>query len=132
MTAPRPFRALWLLAGFVLTGLGFLGLILPLMPGTVFFVLAAACFARSSPRFETWLLNLPAVGPLVRDYRAGRGMPARAKLIAVLSIIVAVLLTLPRIPVLPGRLVWLLLGLYGIWYVTRRVPTRAEPPAGER
>ena len=122
-----PFRPLWIAAGFLLTAVGFVGILLPLLPGTVFFVLAAACFARSSPRFEAWLLNLPAVGPLVRDYRAGRGMPARAKLVAIMSIALAVAFTMPRIPVLPGRAAWLLIGLYGIWYIVRRVPTRAEP-----
>jgi uncharacterized membrane protein YbaN (DUF454 family) len=118
--------------GFVLVGLGFVGLVLPGFPGTVWFVLAAACFARSSPRFERWLLDLPAVGPLVRDYRAGLGMPRRAKVIAALSIAVAVGMSAWRfIPVWQGQLAWVLVGLFGIWYVTWRVPTRrvTEPAA---
>ena len=49
---------------------------------------AAACFYRSSPRFEQWVLNLPTIGPMVRDYRAGLGMPKRAKVAAITSIVV--------------------------------------------
>src|SRR5687767_9214697 len=83
-------RWLWISAGFVLVGIGGLGMILPVLPTTVFFIGAAACFARSSPRFERWVLNLPRIGPLVRDYRAGLGMPRRAKYIAISMIVVAV------------------------------------------
>lgn len=126
---PAPLRALLTALGFVLVGLGFVGLVLPGFPGTVWFVLAAACFARSSPKFERWLLNLPAVGPLVRDYRAGRGMPLRAKIVAVTCIALAVGWSAWRfIPVLVGQIVWVLLGLFGIWYITLKVPTKRELP----
>ena len=50
---PRPsrLRPVWLTAGFFLTGLGFLGLVLPGFPGTVFFILAAAAFAKGDPKW---------------------------------------------------------------------------------
>lgn len=135
MTPPPPppprVRPLWVAAGFFLTGLGFLGLALPAMPGTVFFILAAAAFSRGDPRWEAWLLARPVVGELVRDYREGRGMPLRAKWLACLCIAVAVSLSLPRIPVLVGQVVWALVGLVGIWFITLRVPTK-RPLAGER
>ncbi|KEF33855.1 hypothetical protein RDMS_10340 [Deinococcus sp. RL] len=126
MTPPpvSPVRPLWVALGFVLTGLGFLGLVLPGLPGTVWFVLAAACFARGNPKWEAWLLSRPVVGDLVRDYRAGRGMPLRAKWVASVSIVLAVGLSLTRIPVLVGQVTWVLVGLAGILYITLRVPTR--------
>ncbi len=43
--------------GVALLGLGALGLVLPLLPTTPFMIVAAACFSRSSPRFETWLVS---------------------------------------------------------------------------
>ena len=122
--APRPVRPLWVALGFVLTGLGFLGLVLPGLPGTVWFVLAAASFARGNPKWEAWLLSRPVVGDLVRDYRAGRGMPLRAKWMASVSIALAVGFSLTRIPVLVGQVTWVLVGLAGILYITLRVPTR--------
>ena len=126
MTPPpaSPVRPLWVALGFVLTGLGFLGLLLPGLPGTVWFILAAACFARGNPKWEAWLLSQPVVGELVRDYRAGRGMPLRAKWIACTCIAVAVGFSLTRIPVVAGQVAWALVGLAGILYITLRIPTR--------
>ena len=43
----------------------------------IFFTVAAYCFGKSSPRFEQWVLDLPTIGPMVRDHRAGLGMPRR-------------------------------------------------------
>ncbi|PTA68352.1 YbaN family protein [Deinococcus arcticus] len=122
--APPRRRPLWVALGFVLTGLGVLGLLLPGLPGTVWFVLAAACFSRGDPRWEAWLLSRPLVGPLVQDYRAGRGMPLRAKWIACACIALAVAFSVERIPVLAGQVVWVLLGGLGVLYITLRVPTR--------
>ena len=52
----HPFvRWTLLLAGTVLVGIGILGIFLPLLPTTVFFLMAAWCYARSSRRFYDWL-----------------------------------------------------------------------------
>ncbi len=125
---PSRFRPLWVALGFVLCVFGLLGLILPAFPGTVWFILAAAAFSRGDPRWEAWLLSRPVVGTLVADYRAGRGMPLRAKWIACASIALAVGLSVPRIPVLAGQVAWVLVGLAGVLFITLRVPTRRDTP----
>lgn len=76
-------RLLWVTLGLLFTALGGLGAVLPVLPTTPFLLLAAACFARSSDRLLHWLLNLKGVGPAIQDFRAGRGVPARAKWLAV-------------------------------------------------
>lgn len=58
----KPLR---MIAGLALTGMAMLGALLPVMPSTVFALGAAACFARSSPRLERWLLHQPTLGPAV-------------------------------------------------------------------
>ena len=50
-------RWLWFTAGWLMVALGFIGALLPVMPTTIFLMMAVACFARSSPRFEHWLLS---------------------------------------------------------------------------
>lgn len=122
---PGPFvRRAWFAAGLLLVGLGTLGAILPVLPSTIFFIGAAACFSRSSPRLERWVLDLPHVGPLVRDYRSGLGMRRRAKVIAIATIAVAVTLSAFAIPSWAGRAAAVGLALVGIGYVAFRVPTR--------
>ncbi|MGE3310095.1 MAG: YbaN family protein [Limisphaerales bacterium] len=120
------FRGLWIFAGLVACGLGFLGILLPGMPATVFFIAAAACFTRGSDRLLHWVLNLPRVGSLVRDYRLGLGMPRSAKVWASVTMAVCVGFSIAKFPeVWQGLLVGLLAGC-GALYIWFRVPTRAS------
>ncbi len=120
-----PVAWLWFGAGLVSVGIGGIGIVVPGLPTTVFFIIAAACFARSNPRFERWVLNLPRIGPMVRDHRAGLGMPRRAKAVAVTMILVvstaSAVLTIDH-PAVGAGIVGL--GLVGAAYVLFRVPTR--------
>ena len=75
-------RALYLVLGLGFTGLGIAGAFLPLLPTTVFLILAAGCFAKSSPRLEAWILDHKQFGPLVRDWRAHGAIPRKAKVLA--------------------------------------------------
>jgi len=83
----------WLLvaAGFLFVGLGVVGILVPLLPTTPFLLLAAACFARSSERFYRWLLGNRWFGAYVRDYREGKGVPAKVKIFSVALLWVVVL-----------------------------------------
>jgi uncharacterized membrane protein YbaN (DUF454 family) len=120
-----PTRWLWFAGGLLSVGVGAIGIVVPGLPTTVFFIVAAACFARCSPRFEQWVLNLPRIGPMVRDHRAGLGMPRRAKVIAVtmiLAVSAASAVFAVERPVVSLAIV--LVGLVGAWYVLFRVPTR--------
>jgi uncharacterized protein len=118
-------RRVGLLAiGWLAVVLGGIGIVVPVLPTTGFFVLAAACFARSSPRFERWVLDLPTVGPLVRDYREGLGMPRRAKVIAIAMMLTACALSSWTLGSPLAAAGVLGLGAIGTWYVGWRIPTR--------
>lgn len=119
----RASRLGWFLLGWTAVVLGTIGIVVPGLPTTGFFVLAAACFARSSPRFERWVLGLPKVGPLVRDYRAGLGMPKRAKITAVTMIVVACCISAVVVASPVVSPIILAAGAVGVWYVTTRVAT---------
>jgi uncharacterized protein len=120
-----PVRWFWIGIGFFFVALGFIGAFVPVMPSTVFFIIAAWCFARGSERWLNWLLALPTVGPLVRDYREGKGMPARAKLISVSMLTAAVLLSAWSLHTMYGRIGVLALGSVGAWFILARVPTKS-------
>ena len=72
--------------GFLCVGLAVIGAFVPLMPTTIFLILAAGLFTKSSPRAHAWLLNNRLLGPYLRDYHDHRGMRphVKAKAIAVL------------------------------------------------
>lgn len=121
----RVARAMWLVAGLLAVAVGAVGIVVPGLPTTVCFIVAAWCFSRSSERLERWVLDLPRIGPMVRDHRAGLGMPRRAKVIAMSMIVVAVGLSVTfGIDSWPIRAVVLALGAVGVLYIAARVPTR--------
>tara|TARA_Y100001936_G_scaffold34470_2_gene32581 strand:+ start:838 stop:1284 length:447 start_codon:yes stop_codon:yes gene_type:complete len=120
-------KSFLLLLGFIFVGLGFIGIIIPGMPTTVFMILAAACFAKSSPKFEQWILDLPGIGRLVQDHRDGLGMPQKSKAIAITMMVLAV--TLSIIFAITSTLIQILVGgvgIIGVWYVGVRVPTKEK------
>lgn len=79
---PNPSRALWLALGWLFVLLGFVGAFLPLMPTTIFLILAVGCFARSSPQLEAWLLDHPRFGPSLRAWRENGAISRKGKLFA--------------------------------------------------
>ena len=77
-------RSLLLAAGSLFVVLGFLGIIVPVLPTTPFLLLSAACFARSSDRFYQWLLNNRYLGGYIRNYREHKGIPLRSKILTLI------------------------------------------------
>lgn len=75
-------RLIYFACGWLMLGLGIAGALLPLMPTTLFLILAAWCFARSSPRLEAWLLEHPRFGAALRGWRDHRVIAPRAKALA--------------------------------------------------
>lgn len=123
--ASNPFiKVLWIIAGSVFVVLGAFGVILPGLPTTPFLILAAACYIRSSQKLYDWLIANKTFGPYLKDYREGKGIPKRAKKIALIMMTIfvgyAVLFALDDLVV---RAVVLILGLIGFFYVAYRVPS---------
>lgn len=83
-------RRLWYALGMVALGLGVVGIALPVMPTVPFLLLAAAAFARSSPRLEQRILNHPTYGPPVRAWREHGAINRLAKIWAVVAMMAGV------------------------------------------
>ena len=79
-----PIRALLIILGTLCVALGVFGMFLPVLPTTPFLLLAAICYARSSERFYHWLMTNRLCGEYIRNYREGRGIPLKQKILIIL------------------------------------------------
>ncbi|TWX65334.1 YbaN family protein [Colwellia sp. C1TZA3] len=79
------------IVGVFFVALAFIGAFLPLLPTTPFLLLAASCFAKSSPRLYNMLLGNKVFGPMIYHWQQSRCIPKRAKVLALSSMVVAVL-----------------------------------------
>lgn len=78
------------ITGLIFVGLAILGVVLPILPTTPFLLVAAACFAKSSPRLQKKLLANKTFGPLIHEWQQHRSIPRKAKRIALLTMILSV------------------------------------------
>ena len=90
----RVTRVVYAALGFLFLGIGIAGYIVPVLPGTVFLLIAAGLFFRSSERMYLWVLNHRRFGPTVRAYRAGYGIRRRVKVYAISLMLLSVGLSL--------------------------------------
>jgi hypothetical protein len=96
--------------GMLCTALAVLGIFLPLLPTVPLLLLAATCFARSSETCHNWLLEHNRLGPMIRGYLAGSGIPRRARNGA----IVLLWLTITPSALLLVPLIWVRLLLFSV------------------
>jgi len=124
-------RIIWILLGSLFVAIGTIGIFVPGLPTTVFLILAAACYIRSSERLYNWLIKNKTFGKYIKDFREGKGMPQRAKIIALSMMTIFILLAiLPFSPIaIPNntiKIIVLIVGLIGFYYVSLKVPTKRQ------
>jgi uncharacterized membrane protein YbaN (DUF454 family) len=79
LTVKNIKRYLLICVAFICILLGLIGIVLPLLPTTPFFILALTCFARSSKRFHQQLLNSPYIGPILAAWEADKRIDKQRK-----------------------------------------------------
>jgi hypothetical protein len=121
-------RHLYLLLGWLFVGIGVVGAFVPLLPTTPFLLLAAGCWARSSPALRAKLLATPGFGPAIVEWEETRTVPFRAKLCAISMITGSCLLSVGfLVPTLAGKVTLVAIALTtSIWLW--RIPTRDGVP----
>ena len=128
MILGRLRRSMFLAVGWICVGLGFIGVWLPLMPTTVFLLIACWAFARSSPEIRAWLLDHPRFGRALADWHEHGAISPAAKWSAVVLMAASfglVLATTDMAPLGYAALA-LLLAACAAYVVTRPLPT---PPS---
>jgi uncharacterized membrane protein YbaN (DUF454 family) len=87
------FRPVLVALGLAAVALAVVGIFVPILPTTPFLLLAAFLFARSSDRFYRWLHENRLFGAYLKNYREGRGLPQREKILTIAALWVAILLS---------------------------------------
>ena len=131
-------KAVLIFTGTVCVGLGVLGMFLPLMPTTVFLLIAAYCYSRSSERFHTWLLNNRLCGKYISNYKSKNGMTIRQKATTLLTLWISIAFSIWLMsgrlwPTLIISIVAVAVTVHILWIKTYRPemveadPAQAEP-----
>lgn len=74
-------KYLYLISGFLLVIIGVIGIFLPVLPTTIFLILASACFIKSSPQANEWLRNHKILGMYIKNYQDKSGLTIKSKVI---------------------------------------------------
>lgn len=120
-------RVTFIVLGMISLGLGIAGAVLPVLPTTPFVLLAAACFARGSPRFHDWLLAHPLFGPIIFEWNEYGSIPWRTKIVAL--VLMSVTFTISIVFFVRPRWLQITLALFAVVLATwlYRVPSRDRP-----
>lgn len=122
-----PMRRVYLALGYLSLALGIIGIALPLLPTTPFFILAAWCFARSNPALAARLYEHPRFGPHLTAWRDQGAISRRAKILALSSLLICYLISIWLIESrhLPFILA-AIMGSVAIYIATRPLPSEQD------
>lgn len=97
-------RFAYKIIGLVALALAAIGAVLPLMPTTIFVIIAAWAFAKGSPTLDAKLRAHPKFGPLLVNWEAHGAISRSAKAAAVIGMAasMAIMLVFVKRPVVLG------------------------------
>lgn len=72
-------KYLYMALGFTCVGMAYIGLVVPGIPFSIFLVIAAWAFAKSSKRMHDWLYNHPWFGKFLTNWTTKKVFPTRGK-----------------------------------------------------
>ena len=119
------FKVFWTTCGLLLTAIGLIGIVVPGLPTTVFMILAASCFFRSSESLYRWIVQNKLFGQHVKNYRLGLGIPKKAKKAAYTFMWLFILLSIGFIlsnDLVVVKILIFIAGLIGTSFI-KRLPT---------
>ncbi|MFA5522981.1 MAG: YbaN family protein [Tissierellales bacterium] len=117
---------LFIMTGIIFTGIGLIGVLVPVLPTTPFLLLASACFVKGSDRFDHWFKNTKLYKDYAEDYINDRSMTfgRKAKLMLLSDFMLAI--PLIKLDNLYLRLFILLVIVFKYWYFIFKIKTKKE------
>src|SRR3990172_8713506 len=77
----------------IFVAIGVIGIFLPLLPTTIFLILASACFVKSSPKANEWLKSNRYLGPYLRNYQDKTGLTLKSKILSIVFLWISISLS---------------------------------------
>jgi len=113
-------RWIYLAGGYGSFVIGLIGIVLPVLPTIIFWIMALACFSQSSPKMAERILNWPGIGPALSDYADHRIIQPKSKVMAVIGMsLAAIVIMLSSIPALIGVITISVIAAAGVYVCTR-------------
>lgn len=113
----------WRILGCIAFIIGAIGIVVPIWPTAIFWIVAALAFAKSNPAWAEWIYARPGIGPAIKEFlETGRMTQAsRVASLAGLSVasVLIVLLLHTRPLIAAGGLAVVAIG--AIYILTRKV-----------
>lgn len=109
--------------GFLLLGIGVVGIVLPILPTTPFLLLAAVLFAKSSEKFHNWLLSTKMYQNYVGKWMKNKGMSAKEKLRVLLMITILFAIGITFAPIWHAKVFILAVLLFHYYFFIFRLKT---------
>ena len=117
-------KYIYITLGLLFVGLGFLGVFIPGLPTTIFIIIAAWFFSKSSEKLEKWLLNHYLFGHLISNWKMYGAISKNSKIYAICIIIPTFIITSWLKFSMIGDMIFLGLGSVLIFYIS----SRPSPP----
>lgn len=117
---------LYMIFGLVFTGLGAVGAMFPVLPTTPFLLLAAACFAKGSPRLEKWFHGTKLYQENLADFMENRSLTRRNKILftSIASVMMVISFFLVDSLWVKGLLI--VINQFMYWYFVTQIKTIDE------
>lgn len=80
--------------GLIFVTLGTIGIFVPGLPTTIFMILAAYCFVRSSEKLYRWVIENKFVGDKVKHFMETKTIPLRGKIHSISAMWIMVILSI--------------------------------------
>lgn len=129
MVLRRVTRSLYLVLGLLFLAIALVGIFLPGVPTTITTIVAGYFFARSSERFDSWLVNHRALGPVIRDWRAGAGFTLRMKVVTMTAMTASIVVSGYLIDRAWVRALLAASWLWASWLILRQPTKQTTRPA---
>ena len=110
-----PKNLILLISGFILLGLGVVGIVLPVLPTTPFVLLAAVCFSASNMKIAAWLQKNRVFGPYIENYRTKQGIKMSQKIVSIAFLWTGLIISMA---IVRTTWIYIVLGIVGIGVTT--------------